>query len=249
MSQNENAFLKILDRPIAFQRCLVLLTDNVAGALLLSQAIYWQNRCDSDDGWWWKTGKEWFEETGLKRYEFEAARRSCAKFLKHQLRGVPATSFYRVEIAGLQTSLLKVCKLDCRRSANKSAEGLQTISTETSSETSSETIERGDSAQSASPVRPVRFTKPSLEKIKLRGAAIELPEAECEKFFHYYESNGWRVGKNAMKVWTSALANWKQHWLDYGQPNGKERHHGNQATQEHESTSPKGIRPYNPNCW
>ena len=31
---------------------------------------------------------------------------------------------------------------------------------------------------------------------------------EAEKFWNYYESNGWRVGKNPMKDWKAAAANW-----------------------------------------
>src|SRR5438045_5629970 len=60
-----------------------------------------------------------------------------------------------------------------------------------------------------------RFQKPTLELVKLHGIKIELPATECEKFFDYYESNGWRVGKNPMKMWTAAMANWKRHWEDY----------------------------------
>lgn len=33
-------------------------------------------------------------------------------------------------------------------------------------------------------------------------------ESESEKFFNHYESNGWKVGKNPMKNWSSALSNW-----------------------------------------
>ena len=31
---------------------------------------------------------------------------------------------------------------------------------------------------------------------------------EAEKFFNYYESNGWKVGKNPMKNWKAAANNW-----------------------------------------
>jgi hypothetical protein len=65
--------------------------------------------------------------------------------------------------------------------------------------------------------RGVQGGKPTLEEVKLRGSTIALPDSECEKFFDYYESNGWRVGKNPMKVWTAALANWKRKWTPNGQ--------------------------------
>lgn len=30
----------------------------------------------------------------------------------------------------------------------------------------------------------------------------------AESFFNYYESNGWKVGRNPMKSWTAAVAQW-----------------------------------------
>jgi hypothetical protein len=54
-----------------------------------------------------------------------------------------------------------------------------------------------------------RFSKPTLEQVKLESAKIGLHEIEAEKFFHYYEANGWRTGKNPMRSWTHALSGWK----------------------------------------
>jgi hypothetical protein len=53
------------------------------------------------------------------------------------------------------------------------------------------------------------FKPPTMEEVKLSSAKIGLPSTEAEKFFHYYEANGWRVGKNRMKSVNSALAGWK----------------------------------------
>ncbi len=55
-----------------------------------------------------------------------------------------------------------------------------------------------------------KFVKPSLEEIKLLFSKSGTPMAEAERFFNYYESNGWRVGKNPMKNWHGAAANWKR---------------------------------------
>jgi uncharacterized protein YdaU (DUF1376 family) len=37
---------------------------------------------------------------------------------------------------------------------------------------------------------------------------IEKGKIEAEKFYNYYESNGWKVGKNPMKNWKAAANNW-----------------------------------------
>ncbi len=53
-----------------------------------------------------------------------------------------------------------------------------------------------------------RFVKPGQydceELFLTKGSTCQ----EAEKFFNYYESNGWRVGKNPMKNWKAAAANW-----------------------------------------
>lgn len=64
-----------------------------------------------------------------------------------------------------------------------------------------------------------RFVKPTLQEItevmavKIRekygsNVADTLINDQAENFFNYYESNGWRVGKNPMKKWHCAVANW-----------------------------------------
>jgi uncharacterized protein YdaU (DUF1376 family) len=38
--------------------------------------------------------------------------------------------------------------------------------------------------------------------------SLDLAKIEAEKFFNYYESNGWKVGKNPMKNWRASANNW-----------------------------------------
>jgi len=53
-----------------------------------------------------------------------------------------------------------------------------------------------------------RFQKPTLEELTAEAIKIGLPITEVDKFWNYYESNGWKVGKNPMKSWPAALRNW-----------------------------------------
>jgi hypothetical protein len=50
----------------------------------------------------------------------------------------------------------------------------------------------------------------SIEAFRLYAAKIGLPEPEAEKAFDFYESNGWKVGRNPMKSWEASLRNWKR---------------------------------------
>lgn len=56
--------------------------------------------------------------------------------------------------------------------------------------------------------RPKKFVKPSLDQVKAyckeRNSRVN-----AERFYSYYESNGWKVGKNSMKDWKAAVRNWE----------------------------------------
>lgn len=140
--------IKVLDRPIAFQRVFVEFTKSITGALLLSQAVYWQNRTESEDGWWWKTQEEWEKETGMSRRELESARKSCGKVLKFERRGIPAKGYYKIDVEELakavgtvQTTLAETANLQGAKEPNTSGRKSQTTIQETTSETTPKNTE------------------------------------------------------------------------------------------------------------
>lgn len=54
-----------------------------------------------------------------------------------------------------------------------------------------------------------RFVKPTLND--LEHYCIERNnKVDIQKFFNYYESNGWKVGKNPMKDWRAAVRTWEK---------------------------------------
>lgn len=148
----------LIDRPIAFNRAFVALGVGVTGALMLSQAVYWQTRI-AVNGWFYKTGKDWTDETGLTRAEQETARARLEKLgiLHYEVRGIPARMHYRVDIEALQEALAKAAtrankfagipqtglpdssKQPCGNSANSDAESAQTKESKTTKETTAET--------------------------------------------------------------------------------------------------------------
>nr|DAF51826.1 MAG TPA: DnaD like replication protein [Podoviridae sp. ctf5T2] len=63
-----------------------------------------------------------------------------------------------------------------------------------------------------------RFEKPTLSEIK--AYCIERNNnVDAQHFFDYYESNGWKVGKNSMKDWKAAVRTWER--SEYRKPNSK----------------------------
>lgn len=100
----------ILDRPIAYNPAFKRITGSTVAGIFLSQSWYWSKRHRQDQGWFFKTGVEWEEETGLTRTEQETARKHCLRVgvMQEKLKGVPATMYYRVnkprvyELLGVQ---------------------------------------------------------------------------------------------------------------------------------------------------
>lgn len=54
-----------------------------------------------------------------------------------------------------------------------------------------------------------RFVKPTIEDI-FNYCSERENDVNCRKFFDYYESNGWRVGKNPMKDWKASVRTWEK---------------------------------------
>jgi len=55
---------------------------------------------------------------------------------------------------------------------------------------------------------PQRFKKPTMEELEEYFLQKGSTKAEAEKFFNYYESNGWKVGKNKMQKWRNCASGW-----------------------------------------
>lgn len=60
-----------------------------------------------------------------------------------------------------------------------------------------------------------RFTKPTVEEIQ-KYIDENYYMVDAQKFFDYYESNGWKVGKNAMKDWKRTVNNWHRREVENG---------------------------------
>ena len=156
--------LEILDRPIAYHRCFVTLTGSVTAAVLLSQAVYWSRRtAEGNGGWFWKTGADWEEETGLTRYEQEGARKTLRSlgFWEEEKRGIPARLWFRLDLVQLerglnflQTSMRKTSKLERGKPANRHAENQQTISEITAETTTSPPPAGGDLLRALEEILP-----------------------------------------------------------------------------------------------
>lgn len=92
------------DRPIAFHRVFRRITGSLTAALFLSQAWYWSTRTGREpeaDGlhWFYKTQKEWEEETTLSEKEQKTARKVLVElgFIREERRGLSPKLWFALD--------------------------------------------------------------------------------------------------------------------------------------------------------
>lgn len=71
-----------------------------------------------------------------------------------------------------------------------------------------------------------RFKQPTLEEVQ--AYCIERQNSvDAERFIDYYTSNGWKVGKNPMKDWKSAVRTWERSGYNNNQQQQTQQGTGN----------------------
>jgi len=76
-------------------------------------------------------------------------------------------------------------------------------------------IEESSIEESSSTRTKKRFTKPTVEEIKAYCDERK-NKVSPQRFFDYYESKGWVVGKSPMKDWKAAVRTWEKNGFDSG---------------------------------
>ena len=74
------------------------------------------------------------------------------------------------------------------------------------------------SSAKSTTTKRLRFEKPTLSQIT-QYCLERNNNVNAEQFYDYYESNGWKVGKNSMKDWKAAVRTWER--SEYRKPNSK----------------------------
>jgi hypothetical protein len=101
------------------------------------------------------------------------------------------------KLANASKSYQKVAKVADNDSKNKSE-----------SESKSENKNESESEIKNNSDKTKRFIKPNIQEIK--DYCLERKNnVDVNKFFNYYEANGWKVGKNAMKDWKACVRTWE----------------------------------------
>ena len=80
-----------------------------------------------------------------------------------------------------------------------------------------EVVKTDKSTETEIPVnRPQRFIKPTKKEIfdYMVEQEFEMAKLQSESFYDFYESKGWKIGKNPMVIWRSACANWMKNYYE-----------------------------------
>lgn len=70
-------------------------------------------------------------------------------------------------------------------------------------------IEKEINSNASTTIKRKRFEKPTLSEIK-QYCIERKNNVDAQHFYDYYESNGWKVGKNSMKNWQAAVRTWEK---------------------------------------
>ena len=83
--------------------------------------------------------------------------------------------------------------------------------------TNTNVLVEGESPPKAEKKKATRkvFVKPTPAEIQTYVDEHQL-NVDVERFFDYYEGNGWKVGKNPMKDWKATARNWSRNSFDKG---------------------------------
>lgn len=173
------------------------LTDAEFGAFIRAYAAYVEDGTepafiDRSMRMMWKTVKA-FDEMNCKKFEDTSEKRREAARKGNEKRW-HSDNEHRKN---------RNCEICDNPIANDSKNRLSV-----SESVSESDIENIDASASSSPRASKRFFPPGLEEIEAYFAEKGGTAAQAERFRDFYESNGWKVGKNPMKSWKAAASGW-----------------------------------------
>ena len=183
------------------------LTDEEFGRFIRAYAAYVENGTEPDFTdrsmrMMWKTAKA-FDEMNVQKYSStsearqQAGRKGAEKRWKSDSKAIDANSKNsKCHFANSKNSL----------SVSVSESESESVYKEISPNGD---IKKGANAPIPTPeTKTARFHPPDMAEVKAYFAEKGGTNAQAERFFTYYESNGWRVGKNPMKKWKAAASGW-----------------------------------------
>ena len=186
---------------VSVPRTFCKMTGSLEAGMFLSQLLYWSDRGGRNDGWFYKSYKEWSDEIFLSEYQIRKITKQfeALGFLETTLRkadGAP-TIHYRIKQAEFSEWILKFLRNDSVNSQNptgKIEESITEITTETTTDRVGG-VGRANVAQSSETQAPPLPTDPI-------DLALPNPPTEAEMA----QQAGTTVSVRVMKYKATAYA-------------------------------------------
>jgi hypothetical protein len=133
------------------------------------------------------------------------------EFKKQELSGISKTIFTlilpQLEANNRKFINGKKSKRQANRKQNESKR--QANDKQTTSKTEANVLKNNVLMSNVECVKNNIFTPPTIPQIKEYLEEKGIYSVDAEKFYYFYESKGWLIGKNKMKSWQSAIHTWK----------------------------------------
>ncbi len=143
---------------LVIPRVFIDFTGDHLAALLLSQILYWSDRTDSPDGWFYKTADEWEAELGMSAYQVKRAAALLAPLgIECKVKKVKLTpkSHYRVDMQRFTDLFMQFLEnQETSKSKNYKLENQETSKSMESEETQKSYKEHRLHAETTPPTPP-----------------------------------------------------------------------------------------------
>ena len=169
-------------------------------AVLLNKLLYLDRYSGREDGFSWKTAKELEEELGLTKNQQTLA---IEKLEKANIIETKNTYIVGTQVKCKHFKITETFKSEMLESGK--SDFMETIQ----SVNNSNTLVREKEYNKLYSSKRKNGDKPTLDEIRQYiYERNSLVDAEC--FYNYYESNGWKVGRNPMKDWKACIRTWER---------------------------------------
>ena len=199
---------------IIVPEAIMHLCPDLQTAVMISHLVYWADRGGREDGYIWKSLREWREETSLNRYQVD---KSSAWLMQHGLlevrKGMACghpTLHYRINQEAVLHAVNNICRtqqMEMTKSANARCRNRQIHNREYLAETSSEISKNEKGSSRKRSERAISF-KAFLKEAKSKEWLVDQNAVEVVNFFlkKYRENRGEQHPNLRISQWLHLLS-------------------------------------------
>lgn len=229
--------IKALGTPHVVYQGLIDFLDDFELAAMLSHLLYWSDKTDNPLGVY-RSNDEWYELYRFKDAKVKSLSDKLQErgLIKKTYKRLEHRMYYLLDVAEFdrqyeifanqQNDASRIAKIEIGEQQKigladgENQDSLYTkITTKNTTKNTTDNIYTHDensqeNSQTSTKTKKTssakKFTKPSFEQVRDYFAEQKHnnPSEQASIFLDYYDSNGWKVGRNPMKDWQATVRNW-----------------------------------------